>query len=226
MSFYITIIHQRIQTTRSHTLLCHHYHFCTIDFVLFHNVTHYTNSLLSRFHVNKTDLVNIICTLLAAGTVLGRLEYNNHPGKATLTGRTCFPWISLQRHGQWNFVASTHLLVFLDCWKQLHWSGSRCTAGHCNFIEAQEAHQGWPRSRSYLPEQAWHQFTTSQDRYLGRDAWDTWHYPTLIPCPLPHQLSQRYQPTMRWHVPPALVKIIITYPLAGTEIEVIGFELD
>ena len=73
MGFYIKIIHQRIQTTRLHTPRCHRY-FCNVDFVLFHNVTHYTNSLLSHFHVNTTDLFNNICTLVAAGEVLGRLE--------------------------------------------------------------------------------------------------------------------------------------------------------
>ena len=51
--------------------LCHH---CNVDFVFFHNVTCYTNSLLSHIRVNTTDLLNIMCTLVAIGMILGRIE--------------------------------------------------------------------------------------------------------------------------------------------------------
>ena len=47
MGFDMKIIRQRIQTTRSHASYCDHYHHCNVDFVLFYNVTSYTNSLLS-----------------------------------------------------------------------------------------------------------------------------------------------------------------------------------
>ena len=47
-----------------------------LHFVLFHNVTWYMDSLLSRIHVNTTYLLNIMCTLVAAGLMLGRLECN------------------------------------------------------------------------------------------------------------------------------------------------------
>ena len=122
MGFYIELIHQRIQTTRLHASRCHRCCFCSADFV-YSIISHTTNSLLSCIHANTTDLFNIICSLVATSVVLGRLEYlitntQQSPRKATLTGRTCFTWISLQHHGQWNFVASTDLLVFLDCWKQ------------------------------------------------------------------------------------------------------------
>jgi hypothetical protein len=57
--FNIKIIHQRIQTTSSHASRCHN---CSVDFVVFHNITCYTNSLLSQIHVNTTKLLNITCT--------------------------------------------------------------------------------------------------------------------------------------------------------------------
>ena len=41
-----------------------------IFFVLFHNVTCYTNSIVSRIHVNTTKLRNIICTLVATVVIL------------------------------------------------------------------------------------------------------------------------------------------------------------
>ena len=45
-----------------------------ISFVLFHNVTCYTNSIVSCFHVNTTKPRNITCTLIATGVILGSLE--------------------------------------------------------------------------------------------------------------------------------------------------------
>ena len=45
-----------------------------LHFVLFHNVTCYTNSLVSRIHVNATKLRNITCTLVATGVILWSLE--------------------------------------------------------------------------------------------------------------------------------------------------------
>ena len=46
--FDIKIIHQRIQNTCLHASHCHHssyYHYCNVNFVLFHNGTCYTKSL-------------------------------------------------------------------------------------------------------------------------------------------------------------------------------------
>src|ERR1700737_1683019 len=45
-----------------------------ISFVLFHNVTCYTNSIVSCIHVNTTKLRNITCTLVATGVILWSLE--------------------------------------------------------------------------------------------------------------------------------------------------------
>jgi hypothetical protein len=42
----------------------------------FHNVTCYTNSLLSRVHVNIIELSNIMCTLAATCVILRSLECN------------------------------------------------------------------------------------------------------------------------------------------------------
>jgi hypothetical protein len=70
----IKIIHQRIQTTRSHASHCHRCQCCNVDFVLFHSVTCYTNPLLSRIHIDIANLLNITCTLVAIGMILWRLE--------------------------------------------------------------------------------------------------------------------------------------------------------
>jgi hypothetical protein len=45
-----------------------------IPLVLFHNVTRYTNSIVSHIHVNTTELRNITCTLVATSVILRSLE--------------------------------------------------------------------------------------------------------------------------------------------------------
>ena len=45
-----------------------------ISFVLFHNVTCYTNSILSHIHVNTTKLPTITCTLVATGVIIQSLK--------------------------------------------------------------------------------------------------------------------------------------------------------
>ena len=72
--FAIKMIHQRIQTTRLHASCSHYCHYLHVDFVLFHNITCYTNYLLSSIHVDTTYLFNIMCTLVATCVILGRLE--------------------------------------------------------------------------------------------------------------------------------------------------------
>jgi hypothetical protein len=74
--FDIKIIHQRIQTIGSHASRCHHCHYCNVSFVLFYNVTYYTNPLFSYIHVNTTYLLNITCTLVATCVIIRRLECN------------------------------------------------------------------------------------------------------------------------------------------------------
>ena len=46
----------------------------TSSFVLSHNVTCYTNFIVSRIHVNTTKLRNTTCTLVATGVILRSLE--------------------------------------------------------------------------------------------------------------------------------------------------------
>ena len=76
--FDIKIIHQRIQITCSYTHYirhhCHYFHYCNVDIVSFHDVTCYTNSLLSSIHVNIAYLLNITCILVATCMILRRLE--------------------------------------------------------------------------------------------------------------------------------------------------------
>ena len=45
-----------------------------ISFVLFHNVTCYTNSIVSCIHVNTTKPHNIMCIMIAIGVILCNLE--------------------------------------------------------------------------------------------------------------------------------------------------------
>lgn len=52
------------------TLHASHCHYCIVGFVLFHNITHYANSLLSRVHVNTTCLLNITRILVASCVIL------------------------------------------------------------------------------------------------------------------------------------------------------------
>ena len=48
--------------------------FNMLHFMLFHSVTCYTNSLVSRIHINTTKLRNIMCTLVATSVILRSLE--------------------------------------------------------------------------------------------------------------------------------------------------------
>ena len=64
MGFDIEINRQGIQTTHLQASHCHYCHYCNVDFVLFHNVTCYIDSLSPRIHVNNTNLLNITCTLV------------------------------------------------------------------------------------------------------------------------------------------------------------------
>ena len=73
MDFDIKLIRQRIQFSPSCASCCH---CCNVDFVFSHIVTCYTNPLFSCTHVNTADLLNVTCTLVATGMILGRLECN------------------------------------------------------------------------------------------------------------------------------------------------------
>ena len=60
-----------------------------ISFVLFHNVTHYTNSIVSCIHVTTTKFRNITCTLVATGVIPRSL------GCTSLPRHVSNPWPSL-----------------------------------------------------------------------------------------------------------------------------------
>ena len=53
-----------------------------ISFVLFHNITYYTNSIISRIHVNTTKLRNITSTLVATGVILRSLVCLGEMGRS------------------------------------------------------------------------------------------------------------------------------------------------
>ena len=74
MDFDIQLIYQIIKATHWHTSCCRHRYYSREDFVLFHNVKCYIDSLLARIHVNIDDLLTITCTLVATSVILGRLE--------------------------------------------------------------------------------------------------------------------------------------------------------
>jgi hypothetical protein len=55
-----------------------------ISFVLFHSVTCYTNSIVSRIHVNTTKLHNITYTLVATGVIIRSSECSTVPWNLAL----------------------------------------------------------------------------------------------------------------------------------------------
>ena len=98
-SFDIKINHQRIQTTCSHTSRRHHHN---VDFELLQNVTCYTNSLLSRIHMNATELLNITCTLVATKR---EIYYTSPAPKEHYT----FPFLACESQRHWQNEAMDHL---------------------------------------------------------------------------------------------------------------------
>ena len=60
-----------------------------ISFVLSHSVTCYTNSIVSRIHVNTTKLYNITCTLVARGVIIRSLECTKGMVPCTGSGPFC-----------------------------------------------------------------------------------------------------------------------------------------
>jgi hypothetical protein len=66
---HITQERQVEWTTPHHTIKMLH-------FVVFHNITCYTNSIVTCIHVNTKKLHNITCTLVATSVILWRLECN------------------------------------------------------------------------------------------------------------------------------------------------------
>jgi hypothetical protein len=99
--FDIKVFHQRIQTSRSHASCCRYYN---LDFVLFHNVTCYTYSLLSCIHVNtlKLLLVAIRMILWSSGMWLC--------GATADTKKTWFErdWITCPNYDRYSRFNSQH----------------------------------------------------------------------------------------------------------------------
>ena len=89
-------------TTPHHTtpLKC-----CT--FVLFHSVTCYTNSTVSRIHINTIRLRNITCALVATGVTLRSVECTStcHIGLWLWVGKECVPTV-LSPLFLWVWVSS------------------------------------------------------------------------------------------------------------------------
>ena len=84
MGFDIKTIHQIIQPHAQ----THHVVIVVVNIVIamlalcdFPYVTHYNKSLISLFHVNITNLLNIKCTLVAMDVILGKLRCIWHGDK-------------------------------------------------------------------------------------------------------------------------------------------------
>jgi hypothetical protein len=109
MGFDIKVIHPRFLTTRSHTSHCHHcnyFHYCNVDFVLFHDVTSYTSSLLSNIRINTIYLLNIMCALVATCVILRRLVWTTNmicPKYVTITS---WRWVRCNFQQTWNVLYS------------------------------------------------------------------------------------------------------------------------
>ena len=68
-----------------------------ISFVLFHNVTCYTNFIVSRIHVNTKKIRNITCTLVATGVKIRSLK--------------CV------KNSKRDIVSTLHVMSIVDEWK-------------------------------------------------------------------------------------------------------------
>ena len=66
-----------------------------ISFVLFHNVTCYTNHVASHIRVSTTKLRNIMCSLVATGGILWSLECTSHAFQFYLF--SIFFWYKMKR---------------------------------------------------------------------------------------------------------------------------------
>ena len=115
----IKVIHQRVQSTCSHAPRHPYCHYCNADFVLFHNVTCYINTLLSCIHVNIAHLLNITCTSVTTCMILGREEYTccNIIDCVFTSGMYCWwgpdrkeRWVSSLGHGISGPTKSTFII--------------------------------------------------------------------------------------------------------------------
>ena len=77
MGFDIEINRQKIQTTNSHASCGHHYNYChyymlTLCYCMMSRATFIL--FLSCIHANTTQVVNILCTLVATSVILWSLK--------------------------------------------------------------------------------------------------------------------------------------------------------
>jgi hypothetical protein len=92
---YHGLWHQIIQSTHSHTSCCHLCHYYNVDCVLIHDVSHYTNSLLPRIHVNNAYLLKGWFTLWTMKSYHGRLS--------DVIGREVVPvWLGFTPRKKWQ----------------------------------------------------------------------------------------------------------------------------
>ena len=70
-------------------ICCHHSHYRNVEFVLFHDVTCYTYSLLSRIHVNIAKF--FMCTLVATTVILHSVECTRKLFPSDPTQHTSIP---------------------------------------------------------------------------------------------------------------------------------------
>jgi hypothetical protein len=71
----------------NHMLACITLSLYNVDFVLFHNVTCYINSLWSCIHINIVYFLNLMCTLVATYVILERLECNINVVARVISGQ-------------------------------------------------------------------------------------------------------------------------------------------
>ena len=131
IDFVIEIVQQWNQTIYSHPSHCH---YCNVVFVLFYNITIYTNSLLSHIHVNIAELLNMTCTLIAIGVILGNLTVQFLNVKQMPTDVEC--WLALSHppsstnkkdfhgHGQqslglWLWRSDLHINIIVTQFVQI-----------------------------------------------------------------------------------------------------------
>ena len=108
--FWHQITQQRTQTTCSHALRCH------LCLCVIHNVTCYVYSLLSHIHVNLTDLLDIMCILVATIVIFGRLGCSlsnwSHNRVHVVTWSVKF-WFLM---AQWRDISSMFISINWPTW--------------------------------------------------------------------------------------------------------------
>jgi hypothetical protein len=103
------------------------------EWTTLHSVTCYTNSIVSRIHLNTTKLCNITCTLVATDVILRSLECTsnfNHPrwlaarvGCIALCSRHAYSWDEKENPG-------------ITCWLGIfNYHSSQPPHSQCNCVQ-------------------------------------------------------------------------------------------